>query len=144
MLREQHFDQLIIWIGFFACLWNVAAEILFESEAEESLEFILSKIYLLLYTFDLKKYENLREENLNGRNDIGSSEFSSIYEVIDLFDQVLSEFFVSRDDGFASIKDKIMDLSVHFRVFLLAIVESPQQNLEWNHELLTWCKAHNI
>ena len=105
---------------------------------------LLGQLNLILDSFDTSQNQNLGKEDLNRRDDIYGPEFGTIQEIIDLLDQTLSEFLVSRNYGLAGIENKLIDLLVHLSWLLLGVIDCAQQNLKGNLELLTSSITHHV
>jgi hypothetical protein len=108
------------------------------------LQVLLWQLNLFLDSLDAAKNQNLCEEYLDGGDDIGSSEFGSIQEVVDLLDQALAEFLTSSYDSLAGIKNQRINPLIHFCRVLLAIIDCSKQNLEGHLELLACSISHDI
>ncbi len=144
MVLEQQVNHLVISNGLLVGLRDVATEFLFEGESEQQLQVLLGQLNLILDSLDAAEDQNLSEEDLNGGNDIGSSEFSSIQEVIDLLDQALTELLTARYDSLAGVKHQLINPLIHFCGVLLAVIYCAQQDLKGHLELLTGSVSHDV
>jgi hypothetical protein len=144
VVLEQQVNYLVISNGFLVGLGDVATEFLFEGKSEQQLQVLLRQLNLILDSLDAPEDKNLSEEDLNGGNNIGSSEFGSIQEVIDLLDQALAELLTARNYSLAGVEHQLINPLIHFCGVLLAVVYCAQQDLKWHLELLTGSISHDI
>ena len=144
VVLEQQVNYLVISESLLIGPRDVAAEFLFKGKSEQQLQVLLGQLNLILDSLDAAEDKNLSEEDLNGGNHIGSSEFGSIQEVIDLLDQSLAELLTARYNSLAGIKHQLINPLIHFCRVLLAIVYCAQQDLEGDLELLACSISHDV